>query len=654
MRVENMQRKTLMFTTVAVTLLLGALATIPQAGAQAATCNGLAVTVDLNAGQSPTSGPDVVLGTPGDDLIAASDGDDTICGGGGNDRIWGQNGNDTILGGDGDDFLRGGDGDDTLRGEAGVDNLAGGRDNDTVDGGADDDLIVRGGTGDDTLNGGDGNDALIAGNGGRDIVHGDAGNDKVTGGPRPDELTGGDGDDELLGHKGADTIDGGPGDDTLIGGDQPDMLRGGPGVDTCFGGTTGGGALENDQASGCEESTAVEVTLASFTPGEVLVGQARAVTATPNVAAVAASDRALGLDVFAATAGDQNSMVSPYSIATALGMLYAGADGNTAAQMADVMHLTVDDATLHASRHAIDAELADASDLPGHTPFTIRPANSIWGQGDFPFADAWLDVLATNYDAGLHAVDFVSDPNGSRDLINSWVEDATENRITDLLPDGAITNNTRMVLVNAIWFFANWRIPFRSSDTTMLPFTRPNSSPVTVPMLRSGFYRTGYADLAQFEAVSIDYAGDARMIVALPKADMTPVELAAAIDPGAPILFQDRLVDLTLPKFDFESQIPLGDALKSLGMTDAFADSLANLDPITGGPNDLFVTDALHKTFIKLDENGTEAAAATGLVTGVVSAPPPASFTADRPFLFWIEHMSTGEMLFLGQVTDPS
>lgn len=216
------------------------------------TCNNLAITVNLAAGDLPTAGDDVIAGTPGNDVIAAGAGNDTICGGGGDDTIWGQAGNDTILGEAGDDKLRGGDGEDTLLGGAGVDDLNGGRDNDMVNGGDGADLRVRGGTGDDLVDGGAGNDPLVAGNGGFDVVRGGAGNDKVTGGPRPDEVFGDAGNDDLRGHGGADTLDGGLGDDMLFGGKQRDDLIGGPGTDLCNGGTTGDGAIEDDLAFDCE------------------------------------------------------------------------------------------------------------------------------------------------------------------------------------------------------------------------------------------------------------------------------------------------------------------------------------------------------------------------------------------------------------------
>lgn len=218
-------------------------------------CGGRLVTVDIGAGQVPTSGADVILGTPGPDAIAAGDGDDFVCGAGGNDTIWGQGGDDTLFGDTGDDKMRGGNGDDVLRGGDGVDDLSGGRGNDGVFGEGGDDKAIRGGTGDDVVDGGDGNDALIAGNGGADQVSGGAGDDPlVTGGPRPDIVSGGAGNDIVKGHKGADIIHGDAGNDDLRGGPQPDTIDGGAGIDTCNGGTTGDGATESDTTVNCESA----------------------------------------------------------------------------------------------------------------------------------------------------------------------------------------------------------------------------------------------------------------------------------------------------------------------------------------------------------------------------------------------------------------
>ncbi len=409
-------------------------------------------------------------------------------------------------------------------------------------------------------------------------------------------------------------------------------------------------------------TTAGDAEPGAFVPGEVIELDVARVTPEvddADIDAVVASDAAFGLDLFGVIAGDDNVMVSPYSIATALSMLYPGARGATADEIADVLHLSVDDATLHAVRNEIDARLAETPPPMGEddtrAPFTIRPANSAWGQGGYPFLDEYLLTLAENYGAGIRLVDYTGDPEGSRQIINRWVEEATEDRIEDLIPEGAITGDTRLSLVNAIWFKANWFEQFDPSRTVTGPFTLLDGSLAEAQLMRADL-QTGFAETALFRAIRLPYAGDAAMVVLLPS-EGTPAALAAALDvEDLRIPWQPRAVDVTLPSFEFEADISLKPALQMLGMRAAFE------PPIDGGADftgitearELFVTDAFHKTFITLDEEGTEAAAATAIVVGLTSAPEPATFTADRPFLFWIEHGSTGELLFLGQVTDPS
>lgn len=236
--------------------------TVEVTAASTATCEGLAVTVNLANGDLPTDGPDVILGTEGDDAIGAGGGDDVICALGGDDQVWGQGGNDTIIGGDGNDRLRGGADNDIVRGGNGNDDVGGGTGDDQVFGDAGDDPVVRGNGGDDMVDGGTGNDALVNGNGGEDTVLGGDGNDKVVGGPRPDTVDGGAGNDEVRGLNGADDLRGGSGDDSLFGGKSPDTMDGGPGIDSCNGGTTGANssgvvAFENDTAINCEPATNV-------------------------------------------------------------------------------------------------------------------------------------------------------------------------------------------------------------------------------------------------------------------------------------------------------------------------------------------------------------------------------------------------------------
>jgi len=374
-----------------------------------------------------------------------------------------------------------------------------------------------------------------------------------------------------------------------------------------------------------------------------------------DIAAVVHGDIAFGLELLRIAAGDENLMISPYSIATALSMLYPGARGTTAEEIAAVLHLDVSDETLHHARNAIDEALTAEAPPQGpddtREPFTIRPANSAWGQGGYRFLDEYLEVLAANYGAGLRLLDFRNEPESSRQTINDWVETATEDRIEDLIPEGSIDPMTRLVLVNAIWFKANWAKQFDPELTTTDPFTLATGEKVDVPMMH-GSILTGYTANNRFEAVRLPYAGDAAMVLALPTAgslgDLISSLNAADLD----INWESYQVDISMPSFEFEAEVALKDALEELGIVAAFDPSRADFTGITA-VRELFVSDAFHKTFVAVDESGTEAAAATALVVSLTAAPQPATFAADQPFLFWIEHTTTGEILFLGQVTDP-
>ena len=401
----------------------------------------------------------------------------------------------------------------------------------------------------------------------------------------------------------------------------------------------------------------------SFSPGDVVrvdLPRSAPGVSESDIAEVVAGDSAFGLDLFEIVAGDENLMLSPYSIATALSMLYPGARGDTATEIAEVLHLTVDDATLHAVRNHIDIALAaappPASEGDTRQPFTIRPANSAWGQGGYPFLEEYLGVLAANYGAGLRLLDYLGDPEGSRKIVNEWVELATEDRIKDLIPEGAITVDTRLSLVNAIWFKANWFSQFDPEATEVGTFTLGDGATADVPLMQASL-RTGYVSNDLFEAVRLPYAGDASMVVLLPKQG-SPADLASQLTPAdVKIAWGDFLVELTMPSFQFEAEVALGEALQALGMPTAFqapaGNSGADFTGITE-IRELWVSGAFHKTFIALDEEGTEAAAATAIIITLESLPLAATFSADRPFLFWIEHSSTGEMLFLGQVTNPA
>ena len=357
-------------------------------------------------------------------------------------------------------------------------------------------------------------------------------------------------------------------------------------------------------------------------------------------------------------AKEGNVFYSPFSISEALAMTYAGARGNTETQMAAALNFTLPQDKLHAAWNNLDTALmsrgkgAKAADGKA---FRLSVANALWGQIDFPFAAPFLDTLAVNYGAGMHVVDFINSPEPSRELINDWVAERTEDKIKDLLPKGSISGDTRLVLTNAIYFNAAWETPFKTSDTKDADFKKRDGSVISVPTM-FGSQETGYGSGSGWSALRMPYDGnELSMILVLPDAgtlDAFEAGLnAEALDAITKSLGHHQ-VTITMPKFKFTSSFSLVEQLSTLGMTDAFSDK-ADFTGISekGG---LSISDVVHKAFVGVDEAGTEAAAATGVVIGVTSAPEPAEIHLDHPFLFFIRDNATGAILFFGRVEDPS
>lgn len=372
--------------------------------------------------------------------------------------------------------------------------------------------------------------------------------------------------------------------------------------------------------------------------------------------ALVAGNTEFAVDLYRAVHGQPgNLFMSPHSISIALAMTYAGANGTTATQMADTLHFTLPDTALHAAFNKLDLELASrASDASGDTiPFRLTTANAIFGQKDKTFLAPFLDTLALNYGAGLRVLDFITDPEGARVTINDWVEDKTNDRIQDLLPQGTITSATRLVLTNAIYFSAAWHEPFPASGTADRPFTLANGSTVSVPTLHH-VHERGYGEGDGYRAAELPYdGGKLSMVVVVPddlaafEASLDAQRIGAIVDS-----ISTHMLDLTLPKFEFDAPLALKEVLVELGMVDAFTDGAADFSGIDG-TRDLLITDVLHKGFVAIDENGTEAAAATAVVIGPTSAPQPATLVVDRPFVFFIRDRPTGAILFVGRVVDP-
>ena len=386
--------------------------------------------------------------------------------------------------------------------------------------------------------------------------------------------------------------------------------------------------------------------------------------ASPQVAAgdmtkQVAGDTAFALDVYQQVRGKPgNLFYSPHSISICLAMLHAGARGNTEAQMAKALQYVLPQATLHPFFNKLDLELASRGQgkkAADGKAFRLNIVNATWGQKGYSFLAPYLDTLALNYGAGLRVLDFAASPEGSRKVINDWVEKETEQRIKDLLPAGSIDSLTRLVLSNAIYFNAAWLKPFEEKDTKKEAFNLDGGGTITVPTMHGKLDQSSYAKGAGYEAVTLPYDGDElSMVVIVPdKGTLATFEKGLNATALKGILDKMKMakVNLSLPKFKVEHELDLKKVLKALGMTDAFGMG-ADLSGING-KKDLFVTGAFHKAFVKVNEAGTEAAAATAVVSGLGSVPEYVSLKVDRPFIFLIRDHATGAVLFVGRVADP-
>lgn len=373
---------------------------------------------------------------------------------------------------------------------------------------------------------------------------------------------------------------------------------------------------------------------------------------------------AFAFDLFQSMrASTGNLIYSPYSISLAFAMTYGGARGATAEQMASVLHYPLPAAQFHPAFNALDLDLAarpdQAAGVEAKDRFQLTIANSLWGQDGWPFRPEYLDLLALNYGAGMHLVDFANASESARRQINDWVAEQTKKRIKDIIPAGALDSSTRLVLVNAIYFKAAWQYQFDANATSEQPFHLVDGSTVSVPMMSQGQSQPfAYAAGDGWQAVALPYKGGlAEMLLLVPDAGTFDAfettltadryhEIVAALEP--------QPVNLSMPKFEFETPIGLKDILASMGMTDAFDPSLADFSGMDG-QRSLYIGDALHKAFIAVDENGTEAAAATAIIMMMRGMPAEGiKLTVNRPFFFAIRDVPTGTILFMGQVFDPT
>lgn len=377
-----------------------------------------------------------------------------------------------------------------------------------------------------------------------------------------------------------------------------------------------------------------------------------------SMSALSEGNHRLTLDLFwAGVESGQNGMISTLSIRSAFAMLYEGARGITGQEMADVLYFDTDKSVLHTAMNALDLALEGRALEPSSDQGAVKVsiANAYWGQAGLSWQPDFLDTLAVNYGAGIYALDFAEQPEVSRQRINQWVENKTNNKIKDLIPEGSIKRDTLNVLTNAIYFQAPWASPFLDIGAKRDGFTRLDGSTVSPKMMNS-ISRLKYAEEEGWTAVELPYRGRELSMVLIVPDHQTYTEFEAGIDVAQLAAITDVMqpaqVELTLPKFSFETEMGLKNVLSSLGMATAFSNGADFGGILEGGG--LKVDEAFHKTFVAIDEQGTEAAAATAII-GVPTSVPQIDYSleVDRPFLFLIRDLETDVWLFFGRVVDP-
>lgn len=408
---------------------------------------------------------------------------------------------------------------------------------------------------------------------------------------------------------------------------------------------------------------------ANITPVSPANGTNGTSAAPFNASSVPEANNRFAFDLYSQYKNDEgNLFFSPYSISSALAMTYEGAKGKTADEIASVFHFPNDTAAMRSGFKGVNGYL----NQPGKN-YALRSANALWAEQSYKFSDAYLNTTETYYGGKATNMDFIGDPDGSRITINNWVENQTNDKIKDLISQGLITSDTRLVLTNAIYFKGTWVSQFDERGTKEGDFRASPGSSVKAEMMHSqnGF---GYAENSELQILEMPYAGaieqapygdavspgNISMFILLPKNNsISSLENSISSDrlSGWESQLEPQEVNVFLPKFKFETKYTMGDTLAKMGMPAAFDPLQADFSGMDG-TRDLFVGAVIHQAFVDVNENGTEAAAATAVIMMAGAAPGPApsvpEFRADHPFLFLIQDKETGTILFMGRVSDPT
>lgn len=415
----------------------------------------------------------------------------------------------------------------------------------------------------------------------------------------------------------------------------------------------GGVAPSSGTAEPTESGPSAATRSTDFTPspsGIALLASDTPRDRSPDVADADLTELVAGNTDFAAALyrtlddGSENLLLGPHSASVGLAMVLAGAEGATASQLATALQLDLADERLHGAFNQLDLELATRN----NDDLTLAIANRAFGQTGYEFLDGYVELLARDYSSPFGTLDFASDPELARQAINKWVAAQTRERIEELFPAGTIDPNTQLALVDAVYLDASWHFPFNAELTESEPFHRLDGAAVSVPTMHFNEYLpSGFG--AGWSAVEIPYTGGELSMVVIVPEDLRTFESRLDGELLREVFgsLTDGGIHLALPRFSFGYHASLVQPLRDLGVAAAFDD--ANFSGMTG-TRALALAAVEHATFIRVNEEGTEAAAATGSAMRDSHGP---TVTVDRPFVFAIRDRVTGTVLFLGRVTDP-
>ncbi|MEA3430914.1 MAG: serpin family protein [Nanoarchaeota archaeon] len=375
-------------------------------------------------------------------------------------------------------------------------------------------------------------------------------------------------------------------------------------------------------------------------------------TVTPEaVKAVVDANNQFALDYYSKIISDTNIFFSPYSISTALAMTYEGAKGQTADEMKSVFHYP----DIDIMRPAY-ANIYNEINKKGKE-YKLSTANALWAQEDYTFLPEYFSTINQFYGGEVTNLNFKTETEKSRVTINNWIEDQTNDKIKDLIGKGDLKEATRLVLTNAIYFKGTWLKKFKKSNTRDQDFKVNNEKTVTVPMMTLGGEEANfnYLGIQDLQILELPYSGEElSMLILLPKGDLTNLESELSIENINQwrAMLKEQNIRVSLPKFKFETKNYMAEDLIGMGMPTAFSNDadFSGMD----GTLKLKIDKVIHQAFVEVNEEGTEAAAATAVIMIEKSMAMPTEFKADHPFIFLIQQKDTGNILFMGKVTDPT